>query len=389
MKAPRGSLLHVFLAIVGVVVLLVIAAALLVSRRWRQVYEVRIQERRQLATLVIDNFCAEQGRVAADPFFHEQRTPGDASEFFGKWLPLEDAGKASPIPGSPLAIPPELPQSNGQIEDWLTKPLDVSKADFRWMKELYRYDRWDLSHWRGAGASGKFELLSLPFLPNLSVLTAWAKYRLLDGIARKDPASASRDVRQLAWLFYRTDTLLGGMSATMLLGLDRSARDAHLEFGDDWKPMTREQIDRLRRVVWGGAMLQQVTLPTAIAERARTCGAPPVSRCIGVNEAVFAAAEVGPLIPSEFSEELNALRKAVELPDCSPLAKVMLEDGSSLIESPPVSGPLRGAFGLDADLEKVIRHLPRMLSREAVGTFLLSDSVQPDKLTPFLDAGVP
>ena len=50
-------------------------------------------------------------------------------------------------------------------------------------------------------------------LPAFSFLMLWSKFRLLQGLKTGQPLEAARDVRHLAWLAYRTDTLLGGTVA--------------------------------------------------------------------------------------------------------------------------------------------------------------------------------
>ncbi|MFL5320493.1 MAG: hypothetical protein ACJ790_12605 [Myxococcaceae bacterium] len=379
--------LRALLTLVGVLVLLAIAGTVIFTHYLKGKYEKPIYEARQLGASVVDNFCAEQTKLSRDPFFHVQRPSADAAEVLNKWVAWENSpGHALP-PGSPLVIPAGLPQTNAELKEWLTQPLDVSKLDFSWMKELHKYDRWDISNWPGR-VPGKFDAMAMP-LPWFVSFQAWAKYRLLDGIARKDPVSASRDVQQLAWLSYRTDTLIGGVIAATLLTFERAAYEAHPELHSlEWQPMTKDELTRFKNVLWASVSLQHLAQSPAVAEKARSCGTPPVGACIGMAEAAVPASYMAPVIPKDLFGGVESLKKSVDSSGCTQLASTVLRDGKTISESGADPSALMGP---DAPAEGIIRRMPAAFTREAIGGILIAISMPGgEKLAPFeADGGTP
>src|SRR5207253_1383526 len=106
----------------------------------RKEYEPALATLRKDTADHVDFFCEQQSLLAADPWFHEPRSEGDAGPLLNAWMPWD----SGPVPtGSPLTIPVHLPQSFLDFQDWLSSKADLSSVDFGWMAQLHAYDRWD------------------------------------------------------------------------------------------------------------------------------------------------------------------------------------------------------------------------------------------------------
>lgn len=301
--------LKVLLVIVGVVMVLLLLALFAFDRLLRSTYEPGLANVRAEAAATADLFCDVQTKLSADPFFHQQRTEGDAAPLLNKWLAWE-----ADIPkDSPLALP-ELPSDFGA--KWLTEPPDTAALDFSWMAKLHSYDRWDLLAESPMAAQKTIFWRETPF-PNFVPLQNWARLRLVHGIKSGDPASASKDVRQLAWLSYRTDTVLGGGVAAALLQVDREAWASVKEPPPEWQPMTTEQINRFRAVVRTGHIYSSVVSPAAVGQKSRSCGSPPVARCMALAESGAIARWLRPLMERNLKDTYAALDAEMKNDGCA------------------------------------------------------------------------
>ena len=328
---PSKRALRILLWLGGCLLALLLFGAYALHRgleAMRGKYEPQLTALREDATHSVDFFCEQQELLAADPWFHEPRTEGDAGPLLNawvKWDPKPDAPK-----DSPLAIPAHLPQRNLAQGTWLSNPMDVSGLDFGWMKRLRAYDRWDLLRDSPVPQPERLDWADAP-IPDMVPLQAWAKYRLLHGLGTGEPLEAARDVRHLAWLLYRTDTLLGGMVASALLTFEREAHDSLPNPPADWRPMSRAQIERMRALLMSGFAFSSIAVPVDVARKARRCGEPAVGRCIALAEAVFMAKNVQPFAQDAYREAYTALEEDLAaFPCATSVARTLWERGATM-----------------------------------------------------------
>jgi hypothetical protein len=331
--SSRGSVLRVMVWAVSIVLLLGIGA--LTGFDWflRQKYEPTLGTFRKDVTDKVGFFCEQQVKLAADPWFHEPRTEGDAGPLLNAWLPWDPSPKQPQ--DSPLVIPAHLPQTGPAFKDWLTSDLDVSTLDFSWMGRLYAYDRWDILQNSPIPLAQRFNWATLP-IPNFIPLQLWAKFRLLHGLRTGKPVEAAKDVRHLAWLAYRTDMLLGGAIAAALLQLERQAYDSMQAPPADWHPMSLEQVARMRALVMSGPAFSQLSAPLEVARQARSCGEPVVTRCSALAEASSYATYLKPLAKDKYREIYEAFAtEFAERPCATSFSQTLWERGVTVLEEHP------------------------------------------------------
>jgi len=306
-------------------------------------YEPELAALREGATRDVDFFCEQQELLSADPWFHEPRTEGDAGPLLNAWVTWD------PKPGapedSPLAIPDHLPQRDLGQGTWLSQPVDVSGLDFGWMRRLHAYDRWDLLLNSPVPRPERVDWANEP-IPDMVPLQAWAKYRLLHGLGTGQPLEAARDVRHLAWLLYRTDTVLGGAMAAALLSFEREAHDSLADPPADWRPMSRAQVERMRALVMSGSAFSSIAVPPDVARRARRCGAPAVGRCIALAEAAFMAKYVQPFARDTYREACTALEEDLAaFPCATSVTRTLWERGVTMQDVEVVERRKLGGWG--------------------------------------------
>jgi hypothetical protein len=322
------------LLVVGICGLLVLLAGLvLLDRGLRGKYEPVLTQMRKDVTDQVDFFCEQQVVLGADPWFHEPRTEGNAGPLLNAWVGWEPA-PAMPK-DSPLAIPAHLPQRGSDFKDWTTSSLDLSALDFDWMRKLHAYDRWDILLNSPVPQQERFNWASAP-LPNFLSLQMWAKFRLVHGLRTGQPLEAAQDVRHLAWLLYRTDSMLGTMVAATLLQFERDAHDAMQSPPPEWRPMSPEQVARFKALVASGHAFSSIVAPVEVAKKARRCGEPAVTRCMSMGEASYLARYLQPIAQDDYREAYTALRDDIAaFPCATSMARVAWERGATVDDSVP------------------------------------------------------
>jgi hypothetical protein len=329
MDPKRPSLLkrtlRILLWLGGSLLVLALAGLFVFDRVLQSKYEPALAALRENVTKNVDFFCEQQVILAEDPWFHEPRTEGDAGPLLSHWVGWE--GRTSVPKDSPLAIPAFLPQKVGDFNDWLTSTVDVSLLDFSWMEKLHAYDRWDLLKSSPVEPQQQFNMATLS-VPNLLPLQLWARFRLLHGLRIGEPLPAARDVRHLAWLAYRTDSLLGGMIGAMLLKSELQAYQSLQAPPPEWHPMSAEQIERLRALMMSGMVFSNIAAPAEVARKARSCGAPVVTRCMALAEAGFLSKYLKPLAQDLYAAQYTALEEDLASAPCpTSLARTVWEQG--------------------------------------------------------------
>jgi hypothetical protein len=315
--------------IVSILVILVVAGLALYDRLLRSKYEPAIAEIRKEAANYVGFFCEQQTQLSSDPWFHEPRTEGDAGPLLNTWVSWE-ADKGPPR-DSPLVIPPALPQKNTDFKDWLTSPVDVSTLDFEWMRKLHAYDRWDIARNTPKPLPERVNWSTAP-IPEYLPLMLWAKFRLLHGLRTGQPLEAARDVRQVAWLSYRTDTVLGGAIAKALLGYERQAYDSLSAPPAEWRPMSTEQLERMQAVIMSSLLFSNIAAPAEVTRQARSCGTPAVSRCIALAESAFMLKYLQPIAEEKYRAVYTAHAGELAASPCATSLPQMLWDRGITLE---------------------------------------------------------
>lgn len=335
MNATRPPLwkkaLRILLWVGGGLLVLLVLGLFLFDRVLRSKYEPALAQLRNDVTHNVDFFCEQQEVLARDAWFHEPRTEGDAGPLLNAWVAW-DPNRQMPK-DSPLAIPASLPQRGADFKDWLTSQADVSTLDFGWMQRLRAYDRWDILRDSPVPPPERIDWATAS-IPNFVSLQMWGKFRLLQGLRTGQPLEAAKDVRHLAWLMYRTDTLIGAVVATTLLSSERDAHDAMKDPPAEWRPMSREQIARMRALLMSGHVFANLAAPVEVARKARRCGEPVVTRCTALAEASFMARYLQPLAADSYPEAYAALREDAAAPPCpTSIASTVWERGITIEDS--------------------------------------------------------
>ena len=156
---------------------------------------------------------------------------------------------------APPPLPTELTEALRTAgSEWAKKAdaFDVSAIDSRWMAELGAFGFWDLEGEGSRVEKQPFALLSEP-IPEFTDLQVQAKVHLLAGLKAGSAVQAGKDVRELARLCLSSETLIGEMVGTALLGTERHGFEAAVERGQDvtgWSPISEADQKSLTRLLW-------------------------------------------------------------------------------------------------------------------------------------------
>ncbi|WP_375757768.1 hypothetical protein [Corallococcus exercitus] len=282
--------------------------------------EAPLRLHREALAANVDAYCAQEAALGADPWFHEGRTEGDAGLLLNAWLPWSRDLKRAPPEGSPLVLPQALREEALDLRQgrWLTADIDVSRLDFDWMVRLLAYDRWDLFNGSPLSREGRFSWVAGE-TPDFFLLQRWAKFRMLHGLKTGHPLEAAQQVRHLAWLSLRTDSLAGGSLAINLLDIERLAHDAMASPPADWTPMPAEQTARMNTLLLTGPRFASLAAPPDVARQARRC-ATPANRCIALTEGAFHARLLEPFAATSLAEASATLDRDLADAGCPTLA---------------------------------------------------------------------
>lgn len=380
--SSRGGVLRVLVWVLSILLLLGVGAFTLFDWVLRQEYEPQLGMMRKDAADNAGFFCEQQTLLAQDPWFHEPRTEGDASPLLNAWLSWE-YGPEMPA-DSPLTLPAGLVQRAKTWESWLTADLDADLPglDFSWMAKLHAYDRWDTLKHRPVPLEQPFHYMTAN-VPNYIPLQLWAKFRLRQGMKTGNIAEAARDVRHLAWLAYRSDTILGAMIAVAILGLEQKAHASMAQPPADWRPMMEEQKERMRAVFWASMTFSSVAAPVEVARKARTCGPAPITRCAALGEAAGMARYLKPFAERPYREAYAALEETLASASCpTSLLKTIWEQGATLEDHPPPGSDL-------PELPAWVHSLPGTYTGKHISSLLLALTLQDITLLKNLRDGGP
>jgi hypothetical protein len=245
------------------------------------------------AAQALPAFVADQDRLAALPFFSRAQYAPDASAVLNDRLrwPGQEASDQH------LGLPADL---EGRLaawgKDWPKHAAEVDYAalDLDWLSELTEYGRWTLLTERTLETLQTRPGATLA-LPDFGVLIRMAKLRMMKGLAVGEPKAAGREVEQLANLFYRSETRVGGLVALALLKQESRLREVWAAQGHDvagWVTLTDPQLDAFRDVLGSGSAFASPLTPSDVAEAALTAAAPRVGGCTALTEQAAVLAQV-------------------------------------------------------------------------------------------------
>ncbi|MFP2957225.1 hypothetical protein ACLEPN_05170 [Myxococcus sp. 1LA] len=322
-------------------ILLLAVFAMVAFQLWSQrKYGPAIQAFRDDVTAQVDFFCEQQTLLGKEPWFHEPRTSGDAGPLLNDWLRV--ASGPPDLGESPLRLPRHLLllQKSQGWDDWVTSDMAMSSLDFGWMRQLHAFDYWNAIPRKDIPPGHRFNMATA-HLPEFSLLVLWSKLRLRHAIEQGTPLEAVRDVRQLAWLAYRTDTQVGGMIAIHLLKLEHKLHASMESPPPDWRPMPPEQLGRFIALLESTPAYSNIATPAEVGRKARACE-PAIGRCIGLVEAAALNRYLEPIAKDAFQAEYLALKTNDGAGSCpTDLLSTLWEQGTTIDE--PLILPGHGA----------------------------------------------
>lgn len=243
-------------------------------------------DEKQLSSLPL--FAPRSGKVDAGAFLNPRVTwVGDHPSIAAYRATQGNAASA-------LALPEELKQ---RLSEWSkawpahAADVDLSGLDFQWMRELARYDHWDIDTGSPIAWMKPFSWISAP-LPSYVDLQHWAKLRLLKGEQHDDIVTAAAEVRELARLVASTELLLGDMMAISILKQERRAYErarARERSTAGWQPLEDEDLDRWRRVAYGFQAFADLHAPSDVVGDVWTAPDARVGRCGAIRESYSGA----------------------------------------------------------------------------------------------------
>lgn len=216
-------------------------------------------------------------------------------------------------------VPPELvSMMKAWGADWPEHVDEAREAgfgdvDFAWMGELRQYSFWD---WESPGGPldkrTPIDLYADPMPSSADALDV-SRARLLKGLVRGETAQAAAEVHELARLWLHTESLIGDMIGTALLGLEERAYRAALARREDvgaWRPVTEPERKALQRLLWASKAPRSLLATGALAE----ANLAPGDDCSALREGLLAAHFVRqlaePLDPPHFARLDTALAKS-------------------------------------------------------------------------------
>lgn len=335
---------------------------------------------------------ADLTAMKADPFFTRPREGGDAGERLQKLLRWKGAGmEDAPPPEHELTFPPELAAkvTPFELDDEPSLPTaeELAALDFTWLRDLEGYAYWELTTHPHFEGGGPVDGVKMP-MPDFMTLLTGAKLRLLDGWRRGDLASARAEVRHVAWLMATTETVLGGMCAAAMLGIEEKARAT---FTPD-EPAAVPTRQAFKRVAWALRSLTHETLPSETRARTYAAARGNVALCVTLGEMALAEPFSRPLLEAYYRdayEERDAIVSAPPAPcrlqTASRTRALWALDSATMDDS---SRLLFESVRADGVADRIVDVLFLRPVRHTMGLLLVSIAV-PDGYRHYRSAAVP
>ncbi|MEW6431712.1 MAG: hypothetical protein AB1730_09395 [Myxococcota bacterium] len=255
----------------------------------------------------------DEARWATDPLL-APGVGGDAARLFAEHVGWERTDGGIPGPRAPLptTVVERLKAATGRA--WLDlEDPEVLSIDVGWLSRLEAFGSWDIEGEESPLAAIPFDPLTEP-LPDFTALQTFAKVRLLQGLEQGDVVRAAAEVRHLARLAYSTEHLVGAATAVSLLGLERRAHAAALERELDvsgWTPVSEEDADGLRAVLWAANAVTSLLAEGPLAARPLRVG-----ECPALREGLGQAHALRALLEDELPDRYAALDRALANSSC-------------------------------------------------------------------------
>jgi hypothetical protein len=264
-----------------------------VWNRTRQIAET--EKTRELQQAHLASFLEDQ--KAADRIHELIAGPQsrDAGPYLASRLPWEGISDQESGEEPTIVIGTELERAlTDEGSDWVSAydRLPTESVDLSWMQEIGRFDYWEpfetevIRNWHEKNPEETW--INTP-VPNMLILLKHSKLRLMRGIASKDAVTALREVRHLAKLVYSTETLLGAIVASRLLGYEHKAHEFMLErsliSASAWEPIDQETLESAERVAWAFTTYAGVTTLPSVWEQVASSPNSHFGFCAGFAEA--------------------------------------------------------------------------------------------------------
>jgi hypothetical protein len=177
---------------------------------------------------------------------------------------------------------------------WTTLKLTPAQlsSNLSWMKDLLKYDYWDIFETGPSQVLRKTAPESINYsmipIPNLTDIRAAARLRIRQGLARKNILPALVELRKLAQLVYTQEVLVSGMVALAILETEKTGFELALKAGllheKEWTPISDDWLKRAKRSLpaYDGAISKFSDLSTAVES-----GNASVGLCAAAFEHVY------------------------------------------------------------------------------------------------------
>jgi hypothetical protein len=205
-------------------------------------------------------------------------------------------------------------QTTADGETWADRldQLSLPAVDTGWMDQVVEdYDCWDIYADSPLPALVPYQMVSSP-IPKATVLIAWGRLRLLEGLKSGEGRQALETVHGLAEILLQSDqTVLSMVGVALLQDEGRAARS--LGESDGRPTFSEDEITRLQRTILGASAHYGPWVPSELladTERA------PVGRCSALTDAVALTQVVHSTMRVERSSQLAQIDRWLDEAPC-------------------------------------------------------------------------
>jgi hypothetical protein len=252
--------------------------------------------------------------VQAEPFFATSRQgTADASEFLNRqltWLPKPPTAGPKPLIDAAL-----LNKILRLRNDWIEHYGSFRRVlpDFSLLRELLRYDFWDLERngpLDALVASGAFVPPSELPAPDSMELAALVKLRLMKATEGGEWLAALRECRHVARLMFSTESLQLQLAGLALLDIERRAYRHYVEHNmiDEaaWQPIDRNFTRRASRAIWATRGYLRLLTPGDLFQQALLDPKrDPIGLCAAANESYPIEWSLKPLLDGRWPGQVD------------------------------------------------------------------------------------
>lgn len=265
------------------------------------------------------NLPAQQKILKLEPVIHEDQAALGKYDLFRPSKGSADAGvflndkihwEVGEIHHQGSLVLPEFIKKE-MNKDWaVKKPLFKKMGlDFKWMKELLKYDHWNPEEHSPAFPVGKKYLTYSFPVPSYRDLMAWAKLRLLYGKEQKDIPNAFKEVRHLIRLIWTNDYLVSSMVAVNMLKIEHQFHETLLpEEEGSWELIPEEIIMRGKRYFYSSRSLAEIYLDDEVFDRLTNTN---VGICPMVVESLMSYISMRELMKNELKDRFDRMNHLV------------------------------------------------------------------------------